>query len=74
MKVARERELELDFDGVSTAGILQFLAGFGGELVQRYTFEQMRGDFALMHTMRARSREFVKLARSVGAKKNVSAE
>jgi len=74
IKVARERTLELDFDGVSTAGILQFLAGFGGHLVRRYTFEQMRGDFALGRALRASSREVAKAARSVGAKKSTPAE
>ncbi|KQR81563.1 hypothetical protein ASG35_04435 [Burkholderia sp. Leaf177] len=74
MKVARERGLEIDFDGVSTAGILKFLAGFGGHLVRRYTFEQMRGDFAFMHTMRGHSRVLVKRARNLGAKKSEAAD
>jgi hypothetical protein len=30
MRIAMKRELSLDFDGGSTAGILKFLGGFGG--------------------------------------------
>jgi hypothetical protein len=63
IKIARERQLELDFDGVSTAGILQFLSGFGGHLVRRYAFEYMRADFALIRSARARSRELANFAR-----------
>jgi hypothetical protein len=74
MKVARDRKLELDFDGVSTAGILQFLAGFGGQLVRRYTFEQMRSDVALVRTVRASSRDLVKRVRSMTAKKSAPEE
>lgn len=60
MKVARERKLDLDFDGVSTAGILQFLAGFGGHLIHRYQFEKIRADFAICRGIRSRSRERAK--------------
>jgi hypothetical protein len=34
----------------------------------------MRGDFAFMHNMRGRSREFAKRARNLGAKKSEAAE
>ncbi|WP_176380274.1 GNAT family N-acetyltransferase [Paraburkholderia youngii] len=74
IKIARERNLELDFDGVSTAGILQFLSGFGGHLVRRYVFEYMRADFALIRSVRACSRELVKLARRNDAEKSAQAE
>lgn len=57
MRIAREKKLEIDFDGVSTAGILQFLAGFGGDLVQRYMFERIRPDFAICRAIRSRARE-----------------
>jgi hypothetical protein len=74
MKIARERNLELDFDGVSTAGILQFLAGFGGHLVRRYAFERMRADFAIVRGARARSREFANFSRRISAKKSAPVE
>ncbi|MFM0136045.1 GNAT family N-acetyltransferase [Caballeronia grimmiae] len=57
MRIAREKKLELDFDGTSTAGILQFLAGFGGHLIHRYLFEKIRADFAICRGIRSRSRE-----------------
>ena len=74
IKIARERKLEMDFDGVSTAGILQFLSGFGGHLVRRYAFEYMRADFALIRGARARSRELIKLARRNDTEKSAQAE
>ncbi|RKT13358.1 acetyltransferase (GNAT) family protein [Paraburkholderia sp. RAU2J] len=74
MKLARERKLEMDFDGVSTAGILQFLAGFGGHLVRRYVFERMRADFAIYRGARSKSRELATFARNINAKKNAQAE
>jgi lipid II:glycine glycyltransferase (peptidoglycan interpeptide bridge formation enzyme) len=73
IKIARERQLELDFDGVSTAGILQFLSGFGGHLVRRYAFEYMRADFALMRSARARSRELANFARRNDSVKSAQA-
>ncbi|KIG05680.1 hypothetical protein BurMR1_0765 [Burkholderia sp. MR1] len=57
MKIARERKLDLDFDGTSTAGILQFLAGFGGRLIHRYQFEKIGAVFAICRGIRSRSRE-----------------
>jgi len=74
MKIARERGVEFDFDGVSTAGILQFLSGFGGQLVRRYQFEYMRADFALIRGARARTREFIKSTRKRDAEKNAPVE
>jgi hypothetical protein len=74
MKIARERGLEFDFDGVSTAGILQFLSGFGGQLVRRYQFEYMRVDFALIRGARARTRELIKSARKRDAEKSAPVE
>lgn len=57
MRIAREKKLEIDFDGVSTAGILQFLAGFGGHPIHRYLFEKIRTDFAICRGIRTRARE-----------------
>jgi hypothetical protein len=51
MRIARERKLVFDFDGISTAGILDFLAGFGGHLVQRFEVEYMRTDYGVLRTM-----------------------
>jgi hypothetical protein len=51
MRAARERNLIFDFDGISTAGILDFLAGFGGHLVQRFEIEWMRTDYGMLRTM-----------------------
>ena len=74
MKLGRERKLEIDFDGVSTAGILQFLAGFGGHLVQRYVFERMRADFAIYRGARSQSREIATFACNINTKKKAQAE
>jgi hypothetical protein len=51
MRIARERNLIFDFDGISTAGILEFLAGFGGHLVQRFEVERMRTDYGVLRTI-----------------------
>jgi hypothetical protein len=51
MRAARERNLIFDFDGISTAGILEFLAGFGGHLVQRFEVERMRTDYGVLRTI-----------------------
>jgi hypothetical protein len=40
MRIAMKRELSLDFDGGSTAGILKFLGGVGGRLVRRFEVER----------------------------------
>jgi hypothetical protein len=74
MKIARERDLEFDFDGVSTAGILEFLSGFGGQLVRRYQFEYMRGDFALIRGARAHARALVNAARRSDMEKSAAVE
>ncbi len=72
MRLARERKLEIDFDGASTAGILQFLAGFGGHPVRRYVFEQMRADFAIYRGVRRHSRDFLNQVRQIGSRKEVA--
>ncbi|MGF6551742.1 GNAT family N-acetyltransferase [Paraburkholderia youngii] len=74
MRLARERELELDFDGVSTPGILKFLAGFGGQLVRRYVFERMRADYAILRAVRASSRNLADLVRKIDRKENTPVE
>ena len=48
MRIARERNRIFDFDGISTAGILEFLAGFGGHLVRRFEVERMRTDYGVL--------------------------
>ncbi len=50
-RVARERKLIFDFDGISTATILDFLSGFGGRLVTRYEIERMRADYGALRTV-----------------------
>jgi hypothetical protein len=74
MKAARERGLELDFDGVSTAGILKFLGGFGGHIVRRYVFERMRADYAVLRGARARSRNLANFVRKIDANENAQIE
>ncbi|WP_244850661.1 GNAT family N-acetyltransferase [Caballeronia sp. SL2Y3] len=50
-RVARERKLLFDLDGISTASILDFLSGFGGRLVTRYEIEKVRADFGALRTV-----------------------
>jgi hypothetical protein len=50
-RLARERKLTFDFDGISTASILEFLSGFGGRLVTRYEIERMRADYGALRTV-----------------------
>lgn len=50
MRMAGKRELSLDFDGVSTAGILKFLGGFGGRLVRRFDVERTMPLYAALRT------------------------
>lgn len=50
MRIAGKRELSLDFDGVSTAGILKFLGGFGGRLVRRFEVERTMPLYAALRT------------------------
>jgi hypothetical protein len=50
-RIARERRLIFDFDGISTASILDFLSGFGGRLVTRYEIERMRADYGALRTV-----------------------
>ena len=51
MRIARERNRIFDFDGISTAGILEFLTGFGGHLVRRFEVERMRTDYGVLRTI-----------------------
>lgn len=62
MAVARERKVLFDFDGVSTAGILEFLGGFGGRLVQRFEIERTSADYAALRTTLHRARALSKAA------------
>jgi lipid II:glycine glycyltransferase (peptidoglycan interpeptide bridge formation enzyme) len=36
------RGVTFDFDGIASSSILQFLSGFGGNLVQRISVERLR--------------------------------
>jgi hypothetical protein len=57
---ARERKLILDFDGISHAGILEFLAGFGGQLARRFEIERIRPDYAALRSVLHRARAALK--------------
>jgi len=50
--VARKRKLMFDFDGIASPGILRFLSGFGGTLVQRFEVERLRADYAALRALR----------------------
>lgn len=45
IRLARERQLVFDFDGVANQGILMFLSGFGGKLIRRFEVRRMRNDY-----------------------------
>jgi hypothetical protein len=48
---ARERNLTFDFDGISNAGIFQFLSGFGGTLATRLEVTRVKTDYAAVRSM-----------------------
>jgi hypothetical protein len=50
MCIGGKRGLSFDFDGISTAGILQFLGGFGGRLVRRFEVERTMPLYAALRT------------------------
>jgi hypothetical protein len=50
MRIAGERGLSFDFDGVSTTGILKFLGGFGGRLVRRFEIERTMPVYGALRT------------------------
>jgi hypothetical protein len=52
LRIARERNLIFDFDGIANAQRLTFVAGFGGTLTQRLAVERCRLDYAAMRAVR----------------------
>jgi hypothetical protein len=52
IRVAREQDKVFDFDGIGSPGILKFLSGFGGTLVQRLEVERLRADYAALRAVR----------------------
>jgi hypothetical protein len=52
IRVALEQNMVFDFDGIGSPGILRFLSGFGGTLVQRYEVERLRADYAALRALR----------------------
>lgn len=56
IRVARERCLTFDFDGIGSPGTLTFLSGFGGSLVQRLEVERLRADYAALRAVRRGAR------------------
>ncbi len=64
-RIAREKKLIFDLDGISTATILDFLSGFGGRLVTRYEIERMRADYGALRTVLRGE----KMASKTGAKR-----
>jgi len=49
MRIARERGLIFDLDGVNSPGMLQFLSGFGGRLTQRLRVRRLNSVFRLVN-------------------------
>lgn len=62
MRLARERQVIFDFDGISTEGILAFLSGFGGTLVRRLQIRRSKADYATFRKMRRSSRDLFESA------------
>lgn len=52
LRIARERNLTFDFDGIPNMQILTFLSGFGGTPAQRLTVERSRLDYAALRALR----------------------
>ena len=67
MRIAGERGLIFDFDGVSTPGILKFLGGFGGRLVRRFEIERTMPVYAALRTTLHRARAITTYARPAQA-------
>jgi hypothetical protein len=59
IRAARERDLTFDFDGIPNMNLLTFLSGFGGTPAQRLMVERIRGDYAVMRTIRRSARRYV---------------
>lgn len=64
MRIAGERGLAFDFDGVSTTGILTFLGGFGGRLVRRFEIERTMPFYGAWRTTLHSARTITAYARS----------
>jgi hypothetical protein len=63
MRIAGERGLAFDFDGVSTTGILKFLGGFGGRLVRRFEIERTMPVYGALRTTLHSARTITAYAR-----------
>ena len=63
MCIAGKRGLAFDFDGISTAGILKFLGGFGGRLVRRFEVERTTALYAALRTTLHRAKAITDAAK-----------
>lgn len=63
MCMAGKRHLSFDFDGISSAGILNFLGGFGGRLVRRFEVERTMPLYAALRTTLRGARATTAVAR-----------
>jgi hypothetical protein len=52
IRVARERNLTFDFDGIPNLKSLTFLSGFGGTPAPRLAVERIRPDYAVLRAIR----------------------
>jgi len=72
MCTAKKRGLSFDFDGVSSAGILKFLEGFGGRLVRRFEVERTMPLYAALRTTLHSARAITTSARPAQSRRESS--
>jgi hypothetical protein len=58
IRLARERNLVFDFDGIPNLQIMTFLSGFGGTPAQRLIVEKVRGDYAAVRYLTHAARRY----------------
>jgi len=62
IRLAHERQLVFDFDGVSSQGILTFLSGFGGKLVRRFEIRRLQPGYATFRRLYRNTQSMVETA------------
>ncbi|SMG44096.1 GNAT family N-acetyltransferase [Paraburkholderia susongensis] len=62
IRLAHERKLVFDFDGIASLSILMFLSGFGGTLVRRFEIRRMRSDYAAFRKLHRSTQAIIESA------------